>query len=159
VERGVAALGLTHGPIHAELRYNEQGAWLLEIAGRPIGGYCARALRFAPDRGLEELILRHAIGEDIDTFLLRPGASGVMMIPIPRAGWYRGVQGIDAARAVPTIDEVLISASPGQQMKVFPESNSYLGFLFASGDSAHDVEMGLRQAHRCLRFDITMELT
>ena len=43
---GVRALGLTHGPIHAEMRHNETGVWLLEIAARPIGGLCAGALRF-----------------------------------------------------------------------------------------------------------------
>ena len=32
---------------------------MLEVAARPIGGLCARVLP-----GLEELILRHAAGED-----------------------------------------------------------------------------------------------
>src|SRR5467141_854087 len=60
------ALGLSHGPIHAEFRINEAGVWPLEVAPRPIGGLCARALRFssseAPEPiGLEELLLRHAL--------------------------------------------------------------------------------------------------
>ena len=33
-----AALGLRHGPVHAELRYNAEGAHLIEIAARTIGG-------------------------------------------------------------------------------------------------------------------------
>jgi biotin carboxylase len=33
-----AALGLRHGAIHAELRIHDERAWLLEIAGRSIGG-------------------------------------------------------------------------------------------------------------------------
>jgi biotin carboxylase len=33
-----AALGLRHGPVHAELRYNAAGAHLIEIAARTIGG-------------------------------------------------------------------------------------------------------------------------
>ena len=158
VERGIAALGLNHGPIHAEVRYNEEGAWLLEIAARPIGGYCSRALRFTPACDLEGLILRHALGESVDAYQPLSRATGVMMIPIPRAGWYRGVQGLDAARAVPGIDEVLISAAPGQQMQIFPEASSYIGFLFSSGDTPQAVEEALRQAHRCLHFDIAHQL-
>ena len=42
----VRALGLTHGAVHGEFRLNAQGAWPMEIAPRPIGGLCARALRF-----------------------------------------------------------------------------------------------------------------
>ena len=44
---------------------NNKGAWMLEVAARPIGGLCARALRFDGGMPLEELILRHAIGEDV----------------------------------------------------------------------------------------------
>ena len=64
-KNAVRALGLAHGPIHAEVRVNRQGAWLLEVAARPIGGLCARALRFDGGMSLEELILRHAVGEDV----------------------------------------------------------------------------------------------
>jgi hypothetical protein len=37
-EQAAQALGLSHGPVHAELRINAAGVWMLEIAGRPIGG-------------------------------------------------------------------------------------------------------------------------
>ena len=38
---------VSHGPIHAECRVNDQGGvFVLEVAARPIGGLCARALRF-----------------------------------------------------------------------------------------------------------------
>ncbi len=63
--RAAAALGLVTGPIHAELRHNDRGPWLIEIAARPIGGRCSRVLRFGPGRdvaSLEELILRQAGG-------------------------------------------------------------------------------------------------
>jgi biotin carboxylase len=40
----VRALGLRHGPVHAELRHNAEGAWMLEAHARPIGGLCAKTL-------------------------------------------------------------------------------------------------------------------
>src|SRR6185295_16842733 len=94
------ALGLSNGPLHAELRHNARGAWILEVAARSIGGLCARALRFEDGKTLEELLLRHAVGEDVSDARLADGASGVMMIPIPKGGIYQGTAGVDKASAV-----------------------------------------------------------
>lgn len=156
--RAVAALGLFHGPVHAELRYNTEGAWILEAAARPIGGLCARALRFEPDLPLEELILRHALGEDASGARLADAASGVMMIPIPKGGIYESVDGLDRARAVPGIEDAVITAKPGQLLVPLPEGASYLGFLFARGNSAAEVETALRRSHAELRFQIATAL-
>lgn len=156
--KGVRALGLTHGPVHAEMRHNDSGVWLLEIAARPIGGLCAAALRFTGGMRLEELILRHALGEDISTIAREEAASGVMMIPIPNSGVYRGVSGIEEAREVNGVTDVIITAKPGQRMLKLPEGASYLGFIFAGGSSPEDAEAALRDAHNCLRFDIAAEL-
>lgn len=156
VERGVSALGLTDGPIHAEARVNGGGVYVLEIAARPIGGLCARALRFTGGMPLEELILRHALGQDTGAFELDPAPSGVLMIPIPRAGIYKDVAGLEEASAVDGIEEIRITAKEGQLLRMFPEASSYLGFVFSRGPRAL---AALRDAHRLLRFDIARELT
>jgi biotin carboxylase len=158
VERGVAALGLRHGPVHAEVRVNAEGAYLLEIAARPIGGLCARVLRFGGGMPLEELILRHAMGENTEGLDREPPAAGVMMIPVPKAGVFRGVEGVDEARRVAGIEDVIISAREGQLLRMFPESSSYPGFLFSRADSAEAAERALREAYLRLRFDIALEL-
>jgi hypothetical protein len=158
IEAAVAAacraLGLSHGPIHAECRVNDLGVFILEVAARPIGGICARALRFSGPKGttatLEGLLLRHAIGERVDRWTLESGASGVMMIPIPGAGVLRGVDGADRARAVPGIDDVSLTAKLDQTLVPLPEGATYLGFIFARGDSPSEVESALRTAHACL---------
>ena len=118
--RAVRALGLAHGPVHAELRVNSKGAWMLEVAARPIGGLCARALRFQGDVPLEELILRHAAGEDISNARLGDAASGVMMIPIPSAGIFQGVNGMEEATSVPGVEDVIITAKIGQKIFATP---------------------------------------
>jgi formate-dependent phosphoribosylglycinamide formyltransferase (GAR transformylase) len=158
VEKAVRALGLYHGPFHAELRYNETGAWMLEVAARPIGGLCSRVLRFAEGMPLEELLLRHAIGEDVSALRLRDPASGVMMIPIPRGGIYEDVAGLEQARAVPGIDDIVITAKPGQELVPLPEGAAYLGFIFARGDAPGEVERAIRAAHARLAFRIATAL-
>ena len=194
IARAAAAIGLRHGPIHAECRVNADGVFVLEVAPRPIGGLCARALRFAPshvarrtshdshtsqesDRqsnpqpflnksaisnqqpamSFESLLLRHALGEDVRGWRRESDSSGVMMIPIARRGIYRGVTGVDAARAVPFVDDVRITAKVDQLLMPLPEGASYLGFIFARAASAGDVERALRSAHARLQFTIAPE--
>jgi biotin carboxylase len=151
-QRAATALGLTDGPLHAEMRVNDAGVWMLEIAARPIGGLCSRVLRFDSDVSLEEILLRHALGEDVSKVRLPSGAHGVMMIPIPSAGIYQGVDDIEHARAVEGIEDVVITAKEGQKMLPLPEGASYLGFLFARAQTPAAVDQSLRQAHASLRF-------
>jgi biotin carboxylase len=154
----VRALGLMHGPVHAEMRVHENGVWVLEVAARPIGGICSRSLRLSGGVSLEELILIHALGEPVTMLHREAEASGVMMIPIPVNGIYRGVSGTDEAAAVPGIWSVDITAKEGQKLLRLPEGSSYLGFLFARSREPGEVEQALREAHGKLQFDIAPEL-
>ena len=145
------AYGLREGPVHAELRLHAEESWILEVASRTIGGECARLLRFGTGKSLEELVLEHALGEQPE---LRPeiGGAGVLMIPIPRAGVLRRVEGLFAARRVPYVESVEINVQTGYELVPLPEGNSYLGFIFARAPSAPQAEAALRAAHACLNF-------
>jgi carbamoylphosphate synthase large subunit len=186
VGRAAEAIGLRHGPIHAECRVNDHGVFVLEVAARPIGGLCSRALRFngvgrifplaksadksaentressekstRPLFSLEELLLRHALGEPIAECTREAEASGVMMIPIPRRGVFRSVSGVDEARALPNIEDVRITAKPDQVLVPLPEGASYLGFIFSRAATPAEVERALRAAHARLDFTIDPEV-
>jgi biotin carboxylase len=158
-ENTARAIGLSHGPVHAEFRINERGVWPVEIAPRPIGGLCARSLEFcSPDHrhliSLEELILRHAMGEDISGWQREELASGVMMIPVPASGMLESVYGIEDAQHVRGVTEVEITARIRDTILAWPEGSSYLGFIFAKTETAREVEEALRSAHSRLRFNI-----
>lgn len=150
---GARALGLRHGPVHAEMRVNDDGVFLVEIAARSIGGLCARTLRFGTGLSLEEVILRHALGR-VATAPRERGAAGVMMIPIPKGGVLEEVRGLDAARAVPGVTEVTISAACGQPIVPLPEGDRYLGFVFSRAETPARAEAALREAHARLEFVI-----
>ncbi|MCH7766875.1 MAG: ATP-grasp domain-containing protein [Acidobacteria bacterium] len=158
VGQACKALGLSHGPLHAELRLNREGPWVLEVAARSIGGLCARALRFEGGTSLEELIIRQALGEDVSGSAREGAAAGVMMIPIAQAGIYEGVEGVRAAEETPGVEEVIITAKAEQKLVPLPEGASYLGFIFARAASPELVESALRAAHAKLRFRIRTEL-
>jgi biotin carboxylase len=149
------AIGLRHGAVHAELRLrDDETPIVIEIAGRSIGGLCSRTLRFGLGVSLEELLLRHTLGWDVEGLVREAGASGVMMIPIPAAGTLERTVGLEDARVIPGIEEVTITAHPGQTLVPLPEGSSYLGFIFARAGNPDVVERALREAHRCLSFEI-----
>jgi hypothetical protein len=149
--------------VHAEFRLNEQGIWPIEVAPRPIGGLCAKALRFclpgAPEPiGLEELLLRHALGLPGADALRESTASGVMMIPVPQSGILETVEGDESARSIPCITGLEITARLHDYIAAWPEGSSYLGFLFARAETPKQTEAALRSAHAQLIFTLTPRL-
>ena len=148
------AIGLAQGPVHAELRINDGGIWVIEVAARSIGGLCGRTLKFGAGLSLEEIILRHALGLPQSDLDRGADASGVMMIPIPSGGVLASVGGQDAARDVPGIEDVRITIPDGQPVVPLPEGDKYLGFIFARGEDPATVEAALRTAHAALEIKI-----
>ena len=153
-----AALGLHHGPVHAELRVNDAGPWVIELAGRSIGGLCSQTLQFGLRVSLEEMIIRQAFGMETESLEREQSAHGVMMIPIPQAGLLKAVSGCDVATSLPFVESVEITARLNQQLRPLPEGDSYLGFIFARAPQPDLVETALRSAHKALAFDIAPEI-
>lgn len=148
--RTAQALGLREGPVHGEFRVNEHGVWVIEMAARAIGGRCSSTLNFASGMSLEELILRHALRMPLPPLSRQEQATGVMMLPIPYGGRLSEVRGQAEARAVPGIEELTITAEPGDELVPLPEGTRYLGFLLARGKTPEEVEESLRDAHHRL---------
>jgi len=153
-QEATRALGLTEGPIHAELRITDSGPYVTEVNPRSIGGLCSRALRFGTAVSLEELIIRRALDEDFELLDREHPAAGVMMVPIPHAGRLSAIRGLAEAKAVSGIDGVTISAHLGQQLVPLPEGSQYLGFIFSRADSPAAAELALRESHARLEFVI-----
>ena len=155
VREGCAAYGLTEGPVHAELRIHEGDAWIIEIAGRTIGGDCARLFTFGSGTSLEHLVLQRALrrapGVSDVPFRDAGRAAGVLMIPTPGTGTLRRVEGVMAASRIPGIREVSITVREGYELTPLPEGGTYLGFVFALGEDPAEVEDSLRRAQETIR--------
>ena len=160
VTRACDAAELTEGPVHAELRLTPAAAKarptpvIVEVAARTIGGLCGRMLRFGLDMSLEELVIRHAAGLPLRTTTRQSAAAGVMMLPVPAAGVFEGVQGRKEALSVAGIEDLVMTTALGSQVRPLPESDRYLGFLFARARAPEEVEAALRKAHERLRIII-----
>ena len=153
VSRACSALGLRRGPVHAEVRLNSEGVWVLEVASRTIGGECARSLRQVLCRPLEHYVLAAAVGAPI-TPERKTGASGVLMIPIPAPGVLRRIAGASEAREVPGVWDMRFAVEPGQVVDTLPDAAGYLGFIYAEGQTPERVESSLRRAHGLLDIKI-----
>ncbi len=147
------AYGLKEGPIHAECRINKKGVWILEVAARTIGGMCGRLLSLGTGHSLEELVLLHAMGRRIEINTVE-SAAGVLMIPIPKGGILKRIEGLLDAQRIPYVMEVSIEVRDGYELIPLPEGNSYLGFIFAEAPTVKEAEQALRNAHECLNIVI-----
>jgi biotin carboxylase len=154
--RAARALGLTCGPVHAELRIDQCGGQarpaMLELAARSIGGLCSRVLRFPGGTTLEELILASALGQPVPAAGRDPApAAGVYMLPVPHPGVLRAVHGRGKAAAVPGITGLTITIPVGRRVRPLPDGDQYLGFIFAQAGTRHEVEQALTTARDQLR--------
>jgi biotin carboxylase len=155
LQQAARALGLAEGPVHGELRINQSGVWVIELAGRSIGGRCSQSLQFGSGMTLEELILRHTLRLEIPTFEREKQAAGVMMLPIKELGYFQALHGEAEARNTPGITFLEITAQPGDLLVPLPEGTRYLGFLLAKGPSPDNVERSLREAYGYLEVETT----
>lgn len=154
-EAALSAIGLAEGPIHLEVKVDGTDVWFLEVAARTIGGSCSRALDLG-GVALEERVIRHALGlSGVVASPVDPTATGVLMLPVPATGTVEAVRGVDVARAVPGVTEVVLSVSPGQRVEALPAGDRYLGFVFARAGTADDVELALRAAWDAIDVDVS----
>jgi len=145
------AYGLTTGAVHAECRIDkDNNVWILEIASRTIGGDCARILD-NKNFGIEELAIMLAIEQPVEA-TMPDQARGVMMIPIREHGLLKRVEGLLEANRVEGIDKIDIIISEGHELVPLPEGNQYLGYIFATADTAEKVTSAIREAYAHLKF-------
>lgn len=159
VDSACRAIGLTEGPVHAEVRVSQGRAALIEVAARTIGGLCSRTLRFGAGRSLEQLVLAQALEMPLSDRAPDSGAAGVLMIPIPRAGVLTAVNGVEQARLIDTITEVDLTIAVGRPVAPPPEGNRYLGFVFSRGPDPQTVEARLRDAWRTIEVEVCVSTT
>ncbi len=153
-QRAITATGLVEGPVHVECKVDGDEVWFLEVAARTIGGLCGRAL----NRGgvsLEEVVIRHALRQAVPTPTPEATATGVLMLPVHRSGRVIAVRGVEWARAVKGVTDVVMTVGVGEDVDALPAGDRYLGFVFARAASADEVEAVLRAAWASVEVDIT----
>lgn len=153
--RAVMALGLRNGPAHCEIRLSSEGAFVLEIGARLIGGACSRVFRYAFGEDIHSYVLRLALGEPISLPKQWLRAAGALMVPIPREGRLRAIRGVEQVWSIPGIKDVLITANQGDLIVPFPEQSCYVGFVTASAATPEMVTDALAKASGAIELELT----
>ena len=153
VQRAATALGLSEGAIHAELKLHDGKVWVIEIAGRSIGGLCASVLRFS-GIPLEEILLLQALDRELPPLERDGSAVGVRMLYPPRAGKLRVVEGLDMVERIDGVTGVRITAHRGQMLVPPPDGGMYLGFIIGAGETPEAVVQALALAAN--KLDVVM---
>jgi S-sulfo-L-cysteine synthase (3-phospho-L-serine-dependent) len=142
-------LGVQGGPTHTELKLTPTGPVVIELNGRLAGGMIPELIRLAGGPDLLEQQLRFAVGERpvITAGGARPGRhAGIRFITAHRRGVLGEVRGLDAARRVRHITNVVVSMSPGAT--IGPPRSAYdrIGYIMAAADSSSAVSAALDAA-------------
>ena len=145
------SIGISHGSVHVEMKVEGGSVRVIEIAARSIGGLCSKSLNFGlMGTTLETLILRNAIGLDKPELRREEIASGVLMIPIPTAGTFVEIRGVESLAHIEHVTAVDITTQAGSRVEPPPEGDRYLGFVFARAQTPETVEKALREAMRAI---------
>jgi biotin carboxylase len=154
-KRATVALGLQNGPAHCELRVTNKGIFVIEIAARLIGGACSRVFRYLFGEDIHPYVLKLALGEAVRPPANRSKAAGALMLPLPGEGRLKSVHGVEDARRISGIEDVIFTAEPGDFIVPFPEQGCYVGFATASGRTPETVIDALSRA--CSTINIELE--
>ncbi|MEU8758712.1 ATP-grasp domain-containing protein [Streptomyces sp. NPDC048659] len=140
-----AALGVTDGPAHTELRLRGgRTPYLLELGAR-IGGSGASHYVASHVSGtdLAAEALRIAVGaapeSDGPTGLAAPvGAAANYIVPCGGHGTVTAVHGLDEVRADPRVDHVVQMLFPGDEVRPYPDFTGYPAFVLSRHDGPEE---------------------
>ncbi len=132
IEAACRQLGIENGPVHVEVRITDDlKVVIIDFANRSIGGRCSSALSFVGDRTLE-VVLLEAITEGNASNARRENQySGVFMIPVAASGVIADITGVEEAKRIPFVTDIVIDAKVGNHYEELPSVSSYLGFIYA----------------------------
>jgi len=139
------ALGLGWGAAHVELRLTGGGPRVVEVNPRLAGGMIPRMVEEATGIDLIALLVARVAGGRPVPVPTRAGAASIRFLVATSAGRLAGVGGVDAARQVPGVVEVGVTAREGQEVLVRGSFQDRLGYVLAAdpgGDGAAAARAG-----------------
>lgn len=146
-----AALGFSRGITHMELFATADGPVFGEIAARPPGGHIMELIRRAYDFDPWEALIRIERGERPSLPAAAARAAGVWVLH-PGPGTLAGIDGVDAARAVPGVERVRITAEVGDVIEPRVGSGQTIGEVVAVRDDPDACAEALSRAHGAIAF-------
>lgn len=155
VRRAVAALGIMLGPSHSEVIVTADGPRLVEVAARG-GGFRVFSDIVALVSGVDIVRETLKIALDMEPDI-RPrwARAAVLRFFNPGVqGYLRGIRGVESARRVPGIRDVVIEVEPGNYLGKITGDGERPGYLIAEGETRQEAVRRADIAEKMIRFDI-----
>lgn len=156
LRRATCAVGLGLGVVHMEVFLTPAGVVFGELAARPPGGRLMPLMQRVYGFDPYEALLRIVLDREVE-FPSRPRRFAGTWILHPGAGIVTTVVGLDVARSVPGVREVLVRVAPGDVVPPRLGSGQDVGHIDAEGATRDDVAHALERAHAALAVCVTPE--
>ena len=130
------ALGISTGNIKGDLVVVAGKPYVIELAARASGGYfCTREIPLNTGVDFIGAMIKLAVGDHVDPQDLRPKHQTpiVQRYAFPEPGRVKAIAGLDDARRIPGIEEVVVTVTPGDEIQPPTHSGCTAAMVLATG--------------------------
>jgi biotin carboxylase len=153
--RAVAALGISHGPVIAQLLISPDGPLVAKVSARTGGGHEAELARLAVGVDQNALAIRAVLGEPVDRRDLeastRAGGACVRFLLAP-PGELHGIEGVDAAMSVTGVRAVHVYRDAGHVFGPLRSASDRAGAIVAAAATRDEAALAAAEAADRVRF-------
>lgn len=158
VEVGARALGIDQGPVKADVIVSEDGPVVLEISPRFHGDVSTSFVTpLATGNSAPRAWFAHLAGEPFEHLLPRESGqriAGWMGIFPEQPGTFSSLTGIEIAKQLPGITEVLQLKKTGYSIDAIADNLAVMGFIWGQGDSPKELKTNLDRARSTIRVNM-----
>jgi biotin carboxylase len=136
VEAAGRALGIVTGNIKGDIVVVNGKPHVIELAARASGGYFStREIPLNTGVDFIGAVIKLALGARVDPRDLTPTnfMPVVQRYAFPNPGRITSVSGVEAARAMPGVEELLVTVKPGDTIRAPTDSNCTAAMVLATG--------------------------
>lgn len=157
VARAAAAMGITNGNVKGDIALAGGKPYVIELAARLSGGYfCTLEIPINTGVDLVGAVIKQALGEPVDPADLRPKFQRptVQRYVFPEPGKVIKINGIEAARTLPGIAHVVVSASIGDTIPPALNTTARAAMIIATGDTVDEARTNAARAIEAIEIKI-----
>jgi biotin carboxylase len=152
VARAIAALGITHGTVKGDIVVHDGEATVIELTPCLSGDF----VRLHTGVDFVGAAISLAFGEPVNAGELTPKQTRpvVQRYAFPKAGEVVSVSGVEDARKIAGVSDLIVTAKPGDIIRSAGEEQPSAAMVLTTGASRDDALKAANDALACLKFAI-----
>lgn len=153
-EAAVKAVGIDCGPAHVEMMVTSRGPVMIELGAR-MGGDCITTHLVPLSTGIDmvKATIEISLGLKPDLTPKFSHGSAIRYLSAPE-GEIKNISGVEAAKAVDGVAEVILTKAAGERSSKIKSSNDRIGSVISSGNSRDEAILSCERALECIKVEI-----